>query len=123
MNSLGGKFVTLKISATYRDFPNHFFREIPVNKWFYCKYDYFQSSPKLLSSISRILRNIKFCSWLALENILQSLSPTLLRLCETYNAFQLPVFSFSFFCQTCPGLRNCKSVLILKTSQYGEPMR
>ena len=69
MNSLGGKFVTLKISATYRDFPNHFFREIPVNKWFYCKYDYFQSSPKLLSSISRILRNIKFCSWLALENI------------------------------------------------------
>ena len=50
----------------------------------------------------------------------------LLRLCETYNALQLPVFFFfvffyfSFFCQLCPVLWNCKSVfVILKISQFG----
>ena len=48
----------------------------------------------------------------------------LLRLRETHNALQLPVFFFfsffySFFCQTYPGLRNGKSVfMILKILQY-----
>ena len=35
---------------------------------------------------------------------------------------QLLVFIFSFFCQPCPGLWNCKSVfLILEISQYDIP--
>ena len=43
-----------------------------------------------------------------------------LRLLETQNALQLPVFFLSFFCQPYKGLRNYKSVfLILKISQYG----
>lgn len=41
-----------------------------------------------------------------------------LRLCETSNTLQLPVFLF--FCQSCPGVWNWESVfLILKISQYG----
>ena len=47
-----------------------------------------------------------------------------LRLRETQNALQLPVFFFSFFCQPYTGLRNCNSVfLILKISQYGRSRR
>ena len=44
-----------------------------------------------------------------------------LRLRETLNGFQLPVFFLLlFFCQPCPGLQNCKSLLlILKISHYG----
>ena len=43
-----------------------------------------------------------------------------MRLCETHNDLQLPVFFFFsffvFFCQPCPGIRNWESVfLILKT--------
>ena len=38
-----------------------------------------------------------------------------LRLCETHNALQLPVFFFFllFFYQPGPGLRNCKSVFLI----------
>ena len=43
---------------------------------------------------------------------------SILRLHETHNALQLPLFFFfSFFCHLYPGLRNCKLVfLILKIS-------
>ena len=48
----------------------------------------------------------------------------LLRLRETNNSLQLPVFLLYFFCwflcQPCPWFWNCKSVfMILKISQYG----
>ena len=49
-----------------------------------------------------------------------------LRLHETHNALQFPVFFFflSFFCHPYPGLGNCVSVfLILKISQYGGSRR
>ena len=37
----------------------------------------------------------------------------LLRLHETQNALQFPMFFFSFFCQSCPGLWNCKLVFLI----------
>ena len=48
-----------------------------------------------------------------------------LRLRESHNALQLPVFLFLlFFCQPCLGLCSCKSLfLILKISQNGGPKR
>ena len=51
----------------------------------------------------------------------------LLRLPETHNVLQFPVFFFfsfffSFFCQPCPGPWNCKSAfLILYISNMAEP--
>ena len=50
-----------------------------------------------------------------------NLANKFLRLCEMHDVLQLTVFFFSYFCQSCPGLRNCKSVfLILKISQDGK---
>ena len=64
-------------------------------------------------------------TWKASLFIKILLDVKLLRLCETQNALQLPVFFFfSLYCQLYPGLRNCKSVfLILKISQYGKSRR
>ena len=45
----------------------------------------------------------------------------LLRLRETHNALQLPVFFlFSFFCLPCSGLRNCKSVFDSNETKAGD---
>ena len=48
----------------------------------------------------------------------------ILRLLETQNALQLPVYFFLFFCRSCPGSRNCRSgYLILKILEYDKSRR